>query len=445
MKRTFVLVICSAICAIGAVGCGLLFDDPLRDPLCVDLFRRETPPGDSIPGDPHTPPEAEATSPLYVTPQPMATPPPEVDCRRALVAMPVELVAGVPGNLRSFFRLSPSGRYIAIQQYTEDRLTVLDQITGELRDFTAPGVAFFWTDDLHLFMYDSASDSDRGWYSINTKTGDITTFESRWEYDKPDLSRFSRELYTGWQAASALQVRGEVICKAVREGVLHPISAADGSLLLHRDELLERGVDLVRGEYSDLISSQEVTRLRESASDAVVVARFWRDAPLEYGYENKTWQRLLILTGLPEEPRNLLVHVASDVHWVDYPLIPNQERIAGGAVRARDLHSDYFVSTDLCASGTDEVFVLFAKHGDGETLTALGSIPYEDYLMYNQQGNRSEMVWSPDGGFIYIDKWLSGQYSIYRLQLPKQGNGLFIPPPFAAAGPDLAVRNGSTR
>jgi hypothetical protein len=411
-KKTSILIACSTIYLVGIVGCGILGGRAVNDPRCADLFRRETPRSDSIPGDLHTPPEAEATLSAYVALQPTATPWPNVDCQQASVQLLMETVEGVPSDLKAFFDVSPSGRHIAIQQYTEDRLIVLDQVTGERRDFIAPGVAFFWTDDSHLFI------SDEQWYSINTETGLTTSFESRWEYNQPDLSRFTRDVYTGWQAASALQVKDEAICDAVREGVLHPIPASDGSLLLRRDELLEHGAEIVRDAYSELISSQEVTRLRESADNAVVVERYWIDAPLEYGYENKTWQKLLILTGLPKKPRNLIVHVASKIHWTGYPLIPNEERIAGGAIRGRDLHPDYLVSTELCAAGTDKVFVLFAKDDDGEGLTALGSISYKDYQMYNQEGNRSEMVWSPDGGFIYISEWLDGQYSIYRLQLP---------------------------
>lgn len=395
------------------MGCGIVGSSPMNDPLCVDLFRREASSDDSIPGDLHTPPEAESTLSAYVTLQPTVTPWPNVDCRQAFIPLLMEPVKGVPSDLRAFFSISPSGRYIAVQQYTEDHLIVLDQITGEQRDFTAPGVVSFWTDDSHLFV------SDGQWYSINTETGQTTSFESRWEYDQPDLSRFTRDVYTGWQAASALQVKDEVICGAVREGILHPIPASDGSLLLRRGELLEHGVEIVRNEYSELIPSQEVTRLRQSADNVVIVERYWIDAPLEYGYENRTWQKLLILTGLPQKPQNLIVHVANEIHWTGYPLIPNEERIAGGAIRGRDLHPDYLVSTELCVTGTGKVFVLFAKGDDAETLTALGSISYKDFPMYNQEGNRGEMVWSPDGDSIYIDEWLDGEYRIYRLHLAR--------------------------
>jgi hypothetical protein len=412
MKRYVALIICSTICVVGVMGCGSLIGGQNDYPPCAGLFPRETPHSPDIPGDPHTPPEAQATLQAYVTLQPTATPWPNVDCRQASIQLPMQPVKGVPSDLEAFLSVSPSGRYVTIMQYTEDKLIVLDQVTGIRRDFTAPGVQKFWTDDSRLFIHDDQ------WYSIDTETGQTLYFESRWEYDQPDQSRFTRDVYTGWQAASALQVKDEVVCDAVREGVLHPIPASDGSLLLRRGELLEHGTGIVRDEYSELIPSQEVSRLRENADNAVVVERYWIDAPLEYGYESKTWQQLLILTGLAEEPHNLIVHVASEIHWTGYPLVPNEERIAGGAIRGRDLHSGYLVSTELCATGTDKVFVLFAKDDDGETLTALGSISYEDYQMYNQEGNRSEMVWSPDGGFIYIDRWLDGQYTVYRLQLP---------------------------
>jgi hypothetical protein len=418
MKRLLALGICSAVCATVIAACAALSTNPMDDPACAGLFRCETPLVDSDFCSPHVPPEAVATSPLYVTPQPTATPLPEVDCLRASVELSVERVDNVPESLKAFFQLSPTGRYIAIQQYTGDRLIVLDQETGEHREFTASGVPFFWTDETHLFMSDSTSQSGSSWYSINIDSGEITSFESRWEYDGPDLSRLTRELYTGWQAASALQVPNDVVCNAVRDGILHPEARQDGSLLLHRGELLEHGVEIVRDEYDELISSQQVARLRESASNAVVVERFWIDAPLERGYENQSWQRLLILSGLPEEPRNLVVHVASKAHWIDCPLIPNQQRIAGGAIRDEDPRSNYLVSSDLCTSPAGESFVLFESNTDAGVLTALGRIPYREYMMYNQDGNRSQMVWSPDGGFIYIDEWLNGQYGIYRLKLP---------------------------
>jgi len=412
-KKLSILIVCSIIYIVGIIGCGILGSAPMNDPSCADLFRREASSDDSIPGDLHTPPEAQSTLSAYVTVQPTATPCPNVDCQQASTQLLMEPVEGVPSDLKAFFSVSPSGRYIVVQQYTEDRLIVLDQAAGERRDFNAPGVVSFWTDDSHLFIYDDQ------WYSINTETGRTTVFEPRWEYNQPDLSRFTRDVYTGWQAAFALQVKDEAICDAVRAGVLHPMPASDGSLVLRRGELLEHGAEIVQGEYRELISSQEVIQLRESADNLVVVERYWVDAPLEYGYENKTWQKLLILTGLPKKPQNLIIHVASKIHWTGYPSIPNEERIAGGAIRGTDLHPDYLVSTELCDAGTDKVYVLFAKGDDGETLTALGSIPYKDYPMYNQEGNRSEMVWSPDGGFIYIDEWLDGEYSIYRLHLSR--------------------------
>jgi hypothetical protein len=418
VKRITILGICITICVIVITACAALPANPMDDRACAGLFQCETPLVDSGFCSPHVPPEAVATSPLYVTPQPTATPLPEVDCLRASGELPVERVDHVPESLKAFFQLSPTGRYIAIQQYTEDRLIVLDQETGEHREFTASGVPFFWTDETHLFMSDSTSQSGSSWYSINTDSGEITSFESRWEYEGPELARLTRELYTGWQAAWALQVPNEVVCNAVLNDTLHAEASQDGSLLLHRGELLERGVEIVRDEYNELISPQQIARLRESAGNAVVIERFWIDAPLERGYENRTWRRLLILFGLPEEPWNLIVHVASESHWADYPLIPNQHRIAGRAIRNENPLSDYFVSSDLCTSDAGESFVLFESNTDNGVLTALGRIPYQEYMMYNQDGNWSQMVWSPTADSIYIDEWLNGQYRIYRLKLP---------------------------
>jgi hypothetical protein len=318
------------------------------------------------------------------------------------------------------FQLSPNGEQIAIFPFTGDKLTLIDLTTGVDKTLKTPGMPFFWSDETHLFILGD-SDKQQPWRALDIVTEQTVRFVERWEYNSPKLGLFSFQLYTGWQAASALQVSNDTICNAVRSGKLHPITAADGSLLLERDELLEHGTEIVRGEYDDeLLSSEEIANLLDKADSVVSVNRVWFSTPLEPGYDYGTWQRMLIVTGLPESPHDAIIYVGSEEHWLNYPTTVNQERIAGGRLQRSDTHPDFFVSADLCVqSDSDKNYILYRKSSDGKSLAPVGSIPFTEYPRYSESG-RSEMVWSPDRQSIYIDEWSKGQYHIFQLILPER-------------------------
>jgi hypothetical protein len=387
-------------------------DSSLLASPCAGLFKRESSASDSLPGEFHVPEEARetiSTSSDLQTPQaPMKQP----ICELAAGKLNVETI--YQSDLRGGFQLSPSGNQIAIHPYGNNQLIIYDLLDGKRRELVASGVPLFWTDEHHIFLN---REGQPRWYSLNPDTGETEPYDSRWEYNEPDDSRFTQTMYTGWQAAAALQVKDEVVCRAVRNGKLHTITASDGSLLLQREELLKYGTEIVRAEYlNSLLSSQEITDLREQTPLVVSVDRVWIDAPLEQGYQNKSWQRLLILTAMPQAPHNLIIHVASEIHWLQYPKVINQERIAVQTIWDNDfIYEEFMVSANYCAKDNSaKAYILYKKKADGQYL-AVSEIPYRDTS--KEVDGLSEMVLSPDGKYIYLDEWESGQYKIHRLWL----------------------------
>jgi hypothetical protein len=384
--------------------------------VCANLFRTEPQQDDSLPPEPHTPSEAQdALLPRIVTM-------PEVDedlmqsltCQEGLPLLPTEPVTEGPGETASHFRVSPSGEQLAHYVFLSEedsKVALHNLVTGERRLLEDhEEFLLSWLNETHLFLLHRDSSSSSQPYLLDTTTGDTTDFSVRWQYDAPEAARFAGPLYTGWQAAEVLDVSKERICSAVRLRQLHTVQASDGTLLLQRDELLEQGGGLVRKEYPDLLTSNEIAALRSAAQEVQLLHTDWNEAPT---YQT-SWPYTLVLRGLPRSPHNLLVRVNSESLWAGLEPVPNQRRIYREDRQWwADDHPDFLVAPNLCPGTQNDGYryVLYRKPADDSSPHPLGIIPYPI-------GQGSEIVWSPDEEFIYINQEAFGRHSVSRVRLP---------------------------
>jgi hypothetical protein len=379
------------------------------DSTCADPFRTEKASDSSLPDVPHIPIEAQPTATVTVPSSAGPAQSPGVTtpdaCPHDARVLPTEIVVSDAVEYYSKFLLSPSGNQMALR--TQDTTIVLDLSTDPHRQI-AETMSFplAWTGEHSLIFHQD----ELHFYELDLNTGRRTPFEMRWEYNEVDENVFAAPFYTGWQAAWQLELGKESICAAVHDGKLRTSEAADGTLLLFRDDLLEHGGNLIRESCPSLLHYDEVADLRMKAQRGSSVLAIMVDAPIRHGY----WHHTLVLTGLPDDPYNLLVNVNSESHWMDYPFVENQLPIHGAIEREIPANGRFLVERDPCADPSDKnyPFLLYQTAVEGQALVFVGRIPYDvsDYW--------GDMVWSPDGQHIYFKHAIDGRYVISRLTLP---------------------------
>lgn len=396
----------SSLYFLAAVLFVLAACSPLADSTCDRLFLVEEPIDDSLPPAPHIPPEAQITpspSSAFESRRPVPT---VLPCPDSLdILPPQEVVAGsLPDT--SHFLLAPSGQQMAI--WAGGSVSILSLATGTRRETGLSDVPRFWLDDRTLVLSHYVNRQPKV-YAFHLETGQRTTFEIRWEYNDVPPADLPGRYYTGWQAIERLEMSKRTLCDAVRDGRLQTLAAADGSLLLQRENLIEHGGELIREAHPQLLSYDEIARLRETAGHVTSVVSVPLESPIRHAY----WPRILVLTGLPAEPHNLVVYAASESHWNGLPLVPNQLDIDdSGSPLWTDTGSEFFVSRETCPGRGDEAYpyVLYRRQGNS-VAKAVGILPYRpDYW--------ASLVWSPDGRTIYLKQPVDGRWSIARLALP---------------------------
>ena len=358
-----------------------------------------------MPASPHIPHEAQITpSPESVqVSEPVAV---KLQCPNNLENLSLETIVKDSFQYTSDFLLSPSGEQMAIR--TSDGISIFSLITGERRQTELSDFLRFWIDENSLVL-SYHEEGQFKFYAFNLETRQKTRYEMRWEYNDLASHTVAAQYYTGWQAAANLEVSKQTICKAVHDGRLKTLEASDESLLLLREDLLEHGSDLIREEHPDLFPYDTIARLRETAQSVSSVVSIQVESPVRQAY----WYRILVLTGLPDEPHNLLVQVSSESHWEGYPITTNQLVIDKGDLAVwTGTNTEFFVARDPCDNLGDEGYryVLYHRNDESRSPVAVGVIPYlPEYW--------TKMVWSPDGRYIYVKQPVEGVWSISRLTL----------------------------
>jgi hypothetical protein len=422
----FALVL-TIVLAVGAYY--LITPEYERSTICKGLFVIKDPADDSGPFDPHIPVEAQASEP---TPMPRTewTTRSEAasDCVDGLPLLSVDTIIEGPGGF-AFFRISPSGRQLVSLTWggPADGVHILDlEASRSRRLMGGSNRPHAWlSEDLLLMQADTkridpkTTASTLEWYVYDIRRDERIRLDLRYEYHGLDAQRFTGPYYTGWQAARLLALPVDTICRAARRGTLQSTVAADGSLLLSRDDLLNKGPSLVRAWQPILISTDEIVALRRMARDVYVIKRPDTNRPLPQwsgGGANfpSNWSHSLVLLGLPGRPSNVLVHVDSTRHWEGYPLVANQVRVDSGAIESRspDPDSGYVLRRDACHDPRTPGYRHVLYRHANEDLVPVGLIPFPS------DAYEAQLFWSPDGGSLYFDQEAFGRYSISRLHLP---------------------------
>lgn len=418
-NRSLRILAVFAVCGVGTwlLGYynGLMLAD-VSNPICDDLFRHEGG-ADSSLYAPHTPPEAQGallprTDP---TPEPGQRVPTELVCTEGLPVLASQTIVEGPGVGATHFSLAPSGQRMALyvaegndaEGNYQAHVELVELESGTTRRLTDEDhFVLSWLDDRRLFML---PDGERPPYLRDVESGRTTPFEVRWEFNELDEARFVGDLYTGWQASDALEVEPRQLCAASRQGLFHPVAAGDGTLLLTRDELLARGAEVLRSAHEGLLTRDGIDALLAQAGTVYLLRTDWRAAPLR-GWE---WPYTLVLTDLPRAPHNLLIRVSSPRFWEERELLSNQVGIAGHFQHGVAAHPLFFVAPNPCP-GSEEAgyrYVLYRKHNPGGAPSPVGILPYPE-------ATNTEMVWSPDQRYIYIQQHAFGRHSVSRVPLP---------------------------
>jgi hypothetical protein len=396
---------------------------------CPDLFRLDVTPDadDSIPPDKHVPAEARPV----MTPSPTWTPQaPPAACARGLPVLPTEVVLEQANTWISDFSLSPSGLQMALA--TEDGIYALDLRSGTRRQ-VAPAAKDawyylrFWAGEDWLFIdqYKNAAGGKGRTFRLDIRSGRQTDYDERWQFDRVGEEQFDQRFYTGWQAAEALDVSAEQVCQAVRKGWLSTVLAADGSWLLPRETLLDKGANVVRVAYPQMLPSTDATALRQPTSDVRAIFADTRAAPPNtHGFWY--WPYVLVLTGRSSSPQNVLLYVNTPEQWAGSAVVPNEVQLwVGMSEKRADAHPDFAVALDPCpnADAEDQRYVLYRKGHAGGSAVPIGYLPYaawDDLRSPSPQRRFSWMVWSPDRAYIYLWRESVSEYSISRVRLPEQ-------------------------
>jgi hypothetical protein len=322
-----------------------------------------------------------------------------------------ELIEEAPGTAGSSALLSPSGRLIALAATHGDGsyIDILDLETGaRWQASNQAHLLLHWVSETTLVLVEDLQLRSRI-FQLDVQTGNRTYLEAYWEYPGPAPEVLVGPLYTGWQAASILEVGQEAICRAVYEGQFRTVLAADGTSLLMRDHLLQYGSEVVRHEHSTVLSSQDIIEMKNSAQDVRAVRSRWRDAPIQ----QVDWSYALIMEGLPRRPREVIVTVTDERTLDDIPFIENQLEIySSGRPRWLDAHPEFFVAPNPCDAVEGYQYVLYRKGGETSDTVPVGILPYPVELL-------TRAVWSPEWQYIYIIQSAFGRYSVSRVRLPE--------------------------
>jgi hypothetical protein len=282
-------------------------------------------------------------------PKPTANPArAEAGCNQDLEILPLEVVVQEGVEDTSKFFLSPDGRRLALA--VGDAVEILDFRDGGRSPLDGVDYPRFWIND-DLLVFSTHDGTQFHYYAYDLQTGRTFLLEVRWEYNDGPPARLD--------------------------------------------------------EHPELLTYDQIAFLRERAEVAWSIVDIPMESPIIDGY----WHKILALSGLPEPPYNLLVHVSSESHWEKYPDVDTQLVIADGGLDVwLDTGAEFFVTRDACPDDRYP-YVLSRRIQLLDDVEPVGRIPY-------QPEPWSGMVWSPDRRHIYIKQQTDGVYAVSRLRLP---------------------------
>ncbi|MGD8626313.1 MAG: hypothetical protein PVJ34_17375 [Anaerolineae bacterium] len=290
----------------------------------------------------------EPTAGYLPLPTPSEAAGPGAGCNEDLEILPLEPVVREGVEDTSDFLLSPDGRRLALA--VGEAVDIVDLRDGTRRPLGVVGYARFWIDD-DLLVFSTHDGAQFHYYAYDLRADRSIPLEMRWEYND--------------------------------------------------------GLQSTLSEHPELLTYDQIAFLRERAGAVWSIVDVRMESPVIQGY----WHKILVVSGLPEPPHHLLIHVASESHWEKYPEVDTQLFLVDGGLDVwLDTGAEFFVTRDACADGRDP-YVLYRRIQLIDEVEPVGRIPY-------QPESWTGMVWSPDRRYIYIKQRTDGLYAISRLRLP---------------------------
>ena len=390
----------------------------MKSQICQGLFRTVPTPSsnDSYPPDRYIPPEAQnAIGHRYFSDLETALVEQySLTCQPDLEVLSSETVEEGPASHFGTMLLSPSGRLIAMAICCgeDSRIEILDLATHSRQKISgAYAYLAFWSSETELFTSDIDDEATKLTH-LDIVTGENVPYTVLWHYDGPDPERMAGEFYTGWQAAEVLEVSNEAICRAANTRNLSTVLASDGSALITRDKLLEVGPQLVRDEYSSLISREMVVEMKNLSKSVHGGRSRWRNSPVQ----QVDWGYALIFDDLSGPHQRTIVFTSDETLLTGIPLVESSVRIYHhGWKESLDASANFFVAPNLCQIEGTYQSVLYRRGRNDSPPVALGILPYP-------HSDAASADWSSDNKYIYIQQFAFGRYSISRVDLGKYLN-----------------------